>query len=385
MRFLLRRALTLLLFTLLLVSTAWLPAQQRYTYRLLPGPGGLKVNEAGIVNWSNATKFAFDINNHNVTANGGYRGFPSQAGGIYVPLYASVDQFAPLPRRAMGGVGINDANTVVGLWGLETFSGWGNNFPQPFSFESNIYFGIENDYLDVKGMAAAYYDNDVRLYGTLGGLVLSNGVHQIQDMAFDLNNSSQYAVGYSRDVAFQRHACWWNYIPTAHPLGTLPPDPLSQPRPLDLMPVARYGETDSVAFANNDSEWAVGVATFPGSFASGGSSHAYAWYPPLGTAFDLGTLPGYTTSVAYDLNNNAPPGYPGDIVGTAGYGRAVIWPASGGGPIDLNTLLDPPPSPAGVPLLNIATGISTSGYIVAQSGSGTNTAYYLLTPERPPH
>jgi probable HAF family extracellular repeat protein len=105
--------------------------------------------------------------------------------------------------------------------------------------------------------------------------------------------------------------------------------------------------------------------------------HATLWNGT--TATDLGTLPGGTSSVAYDINNA------GQIVGlaqtTAEAGdHAFLW--NGTALIDLNSFLDASTVSAGWVLM-LADSINDNGWIVGQAlnaNTGTVSHAFLLTP-----
>ena len=125
------------------------------------------------------------------------------------------------------------------------------------------------------------------------------------------------------------------------------------------------GHTSSDARAINNKGQVVG-----NSSTADGISHAFLWN--LGTMRNLGTLPGDISSQAQALNVG------GDVVGRSGVAdlsasRAVIW--QGGLAMDLNRLF----TSSGW-ILSSATGINDSGQIVGVGLRDGQVRAFLLNP-----
>ena len=137
------------------------------------------------------------------------------------------------------------------------------------------------------------------------------------------------------------------------------------------------GWGNSRAFGINDNGQVVGNSftlfseSFPDSFADG---HAFLW---SGGMQDLGTLPGWSSSIAYGINNS------GQVVGISFNSdsindtRAFLW-SSRSGMQDLSTL--PAVVAAGWSALLSARAINDTGQIVGWGTINGQVHAFLLTP-----
>jgi probable HAF family extracellular repeat protein len=255
--------------------------------------------------------------------------------------------------------GINDSGQVVGFW-KTNFPGsqatvWTGTSPQnlgDFGGHFSTAYGINNSGVVVG--ASRYLNTTVRAFRYSGGALQDIGtLGGNQSWAYGINDSGQITGASEYSTSSQRRHAF-----------------------RDGVALENFGGFDSAGFSINASGQVAGYSDR--LLGNVNDRHAVRWTGT--TAEDLGTLPGYSVSMGYGINDS------GDVVGNclsdSNLKAAFLY--TGGVMYDLNTLLLPGSGVTGLTVGDFGNSINNSGQIAAMGTINGQTHALLLTPTPEP-
>ena len=212
--------------------------------------------------------------------------------------------------------------------------------------------GGTDAYGAVVARATLWQNNRVRNLGTLGGAhSMALGINR-DGVVVGKADLTEYISGGRVTHPFM----WSAATGTMRDLGTLGDN-----------------NTSGAATGVSDAGLAVGYAQ-----TTAGTVHAFAmWVNSDSKPRDLGTLPGYSASVAYATSETGV--IAGQATGAGQPTRAVLWASPTAEPMDLNERLLPDAASAGWHLETVR-GVNSGGQLVGQGTVNGARHAFLLTP-----